>query len=477
MMTFSINNGTNIESVSYQINGFLGTQSQFESLISRLQDNIDGFINPSDIRDFIFSISSSTVFKLTTSIGSNVPYIGIDTLNPGDNDLKDKKILLGKKQYQSNDIVTDDLIDSDYDILFYNTKNDNQQQFTTKISLLSGISNFQNSPFIQSQAIFDTTSFSFDFINSNGDINIISQDIEINGFKLPNGLSASEGKVISWNSEKSSMTYDNLTMQLSSSKVLDIFGSPTNINGNDFNFNDDRKCSIEIGDIRLGETFSNFSISEILKRMVYQYLPPISNIKLLPPNDKGYVEIGLIPNAVLEFSIFKRTLNTNTATLLNMIPGTFPAITTQGYSSVNATASGLITSPLDISGVAFSITVSDGVQSTNSSTNIRGIYPYFHGFSSQESISNISQLIKLVESKSDKNIIIQPGSGFFYFIYDSDYPNLIEILDQDNSVVVDFDLSTQTLSSPTGLWVNKEFKVYRINSLSTSIPIIFKFKY
>lgn len=483
MMTFSINTGTNTESISYQITGFLGTQSQFDSLISRLPDNTDGFINPSDLRDFMLSTWSSTIFKLTTATGSNVPYVGIDTLNPDDNDLKDKKILLGKKQYQSNDIVTDDLINSDYDVLFYNTKNDNQQQFTTKISLLSGITNFQNSPFIQSQTIFGTTSVSFDF-NSNGDINITSQEIEINDYKLPNSASASDGKVISWSND--SMVYDNLTSQFpsttvgTSSQSLDIFGNPTNINGYDFNFTDNRKCSIEIGDVKLGESFINFSISEILQRMIYQYLPPISNIKLLPPNEKEYVEVGLTPNVVLEFSIFKRTLNTNTATLLNMIPGTFPAITTtQGYSSVNATASGLITSPLDISGVTFSITVSDGVQSTNSSTNIRGIYPYFYGFSSQASISNLSQLIKLVESKSDKNIIIQPGSEFFYFyfIYDSDYPNLIEILDQDNLMVVDFDLSTQTLSSPTGLWVNKEFKVYRINSLSTSIPIIFKFKY
>lgn len=479
MMTFSINTGTNTESISYQITGFLGTQSQFDSLISRLPDNTDGFINPSDLRDFMLSTWSSTIFKLTTATGSNVPYVGIDTLNPDDNDLKDKKILLGKKQYQSNDIVTDDLINSDYDVLFYNTKNDNQQQFTTKISLLSGITNFQNSPFIQSQTIFGTTSVSFDF-NSNEDINITSQEIEINDYKLPNSASASDGKVISWSND--SMVYDNLTSQFpstvgTSSQSLDIFGNPTNINGYDFNFTDNRKCSIEIGDVKLGESFINFSISEILQRMIYQYLPPISNIKLLPPNEKEYVEVGLTPNVVLEFSIFKRTLNTNTATLLNMIPGTFPAITTtQGYSSVNATASGLITSPLDISGVTFSITVSDGVQSTNSSTNIRGIYPYFYGFSSQESISNLSQLINLVESKSDKNIIIQPGSGFFYFIYDSDYPNLTEILDQDN-LVVDFDLSTQTLSSPTGLWVNKEFKVYRINSLSTSIPIIFKFKY
>ena len=485
-MTFSINEGTNTESISYLLNGDLeGTESSFKFLINRLPDNKEGLINPPDLRDFFISTLSSTIFKLTTATGSNISYIGIDTLNPDDKDLKNRKIFLGKRGYQLNDIVTNDLINSNYDILFYNTKSDNQQQFTTRISLLSGInsSNFINAPFLQSQTIFGTSSVSFDF-NSSGDINIISQNVEINDFKLPNGASASDNKVISWSDDESSMIYDNLTTQLSStigtsSQTLDIFGNPTNINGYDFNFTDNRKSTIEIGDIKLGESFNNFSISEILQRIVYQYLPPFSTIKLLPPNEKGYVEFGLIPNVSLEFSIFKRTFNTNVATLSNMIPGTFPAITTQTYSSVTATASGLINSPLNTTGVTFSVIVSDGTQSTVSSTNIRGIYPYFYGFSSQGSInsSNLSQLVKLVEDKSDKNIIIQPGSGFFYFIHDSDYLDLGEILNQDDiNIINDFDLSIQTLSSPIGLWVNKTFKVYR-TELETDIPIIFKFKY
>lgn len=487
MMTFSINEGTNTESISYLLNGDLeGTESSFKFLINRLTDNKEGLINPPDLRDLFISTLSSTIFKLTTATGSNISYIGIDTLNVDDRDLKNRKIFLGKRVYQLNDIVTNDLINSNYDILFYNTKSDNQQQFTTRISLLSGInsSNFINAPFLQSQTIFGTSSVSFDF-NSSGDINIISQNVEINDFKLPNGASASDNKVISWSDDESSMIYDNLTTQLSStigtsSQTLDIFGNPTNINGYDFNFTDNRKSTIEIGDIKLGESFNNFSISEILQRIVYQYLPPFSTIKLLPPNEKGYVEFGLIPNVSLEFSIFKRTFNTNVATLSNMIPGTFPAITTQTYSSVTATASGLINSPLNTTGVTFSVIVGDGTQSTVSSTNIRGIYPYFYGFSSRGSInsSNLSQLIKLVEDKSDKNIIIQPGSGFFYFIHDSDYLDLSEILNQDDiNIINDFDLSIQTLSSPIGLWVNKTFKVYRIELGIINIPIVYKFKY
>lgn len=504
MMTFSINIGTNTETTSYMLTGELittyfdsqfnleqfdednfnlGDINYFPFLIKRLPDNKEGLINPDDLRDFFLSILSSTIFKVTSVTQSNVSYIGIDTLNPNNNDLKNRKILLGKRSYQLNDIMTKDLIDSDYDILFYNTKNDNQQQFTTKISILSGISNFQNSPFIQSQTIFGTTSVSFDF-NSNGSINLSSSDILINDYKLPNSASASNGKVISWQGD--SMVYDNLTTQFpstigTSSQPLNIFGNPTNINGYDFSFTDNRRSPIEIGDIKFGTTFSDFSISEMLQRMVYQYLPPTSTIRLLPPHEKGYVEFGELPSVSLEFTIFKRTLNTNTTSLLNMTPGTFPAITTQEYSSITATASGLITSSLNTNGVTFSAIVSDGTQTNISSTNIRGVYPYFYGFSSPSiNNSNLSQLVKLVEDKSDKDIIIQPGSGTFYFIYDNLYGDLDEILDQNDQPLIindDFDVFTQTLSSPSGLWVNKEFIVYRIPEFSTNIPIIFKFKY
>lgn len=508
MMTFSINTGTVTESISSQLTSDFGNQSAFNSLLVKIPDNETGFINPPDIRNLLLSTWSSTIFKLTTSTESNIPYVAIDTLNPDNNDLKERKILLGKKEYKSNEIVSDDLINTDYDIFFYNTKQDTQQQLTTRLSLLSGVTNFQNSPFIQSQTIFRTVSAgafnqfqfsnsflisfdtntntyqSFDF-NSNGNFNLSSSNIIINDFKLPNSASASNEKIISWNEQDNTMVYSNLTSQLPStvgtqSEPLDIFGNPTNINGFEIGFSDIRRCPIEIGDIRLGGTFSGFSISEILKRLIYQYLPPSSNIKILPPHENGYVEFGLIPQISLEFSILKRTFNTNIATLLNMIPGTYPAIISQDYSSITATASGLITSPLNTNGVNFSVTVGDGTQSTISSTNIRGIYPYYHGFSTQAIInsSGLSQLNKMIEDKSNKDIVIQPGSGFFYFIYDSLYGDLVEILNQnDNDIIITSFIFTQTLSSSEGLWVNKEFKVYRINNLSTTVPIIYKFKY
>ena len=275
-MTFSVINGTNIESISYQMSGYLGSQSNFDELLNRLPDNIDGLINPSDIRDILLSVCSSTVFKLTTATSSNIPYIGIDNLNPDDNDLAGRKILLGKKQYQSTDII-DDLINSDYDVLIYNTKSDEYQQLTTRVGFLSGIDNHQDSPFIQSQILFGTTSVSFDF-NSSGDINISSQNNIINDLSLPIGASPSNNQIIRWGASNS-MIYDNIIRELptdigTSSQALDILGSDVSINGFNIDFFDNRKCTVNIGDIKIGDNLSNSNISEILERIVYKYLPP-----------------------------------------------------------------------------------------------------------------------------------------------------------------------------------------------------------
>jgi len=485
MMTFSIYDGTDKQTISYLLNGDLSNGSSFDFLLSKLPNNEAGEINPIDIRNSILSTWSSSIFKLTTTDNSNVPYIGIDTLNPHDNDLK-KKILIGKKDYQSNDIING-LTDSNYDILFYNTKLDTRQQITTRLSLLSGRDNFINAPFIQSQDIFGTSSVSFDFI-AGGDISLLSIDpyefksnLSLNTFKTPNG--ATSNGVVIWSDSDDSMVINKLTITSTassfgtSSNPLNIFGR-VNINDYDLEFKDDRFSPIEIGDIKFGHTFDNFSISDILSRVVYKYLPPTSRIKILQPYQNNLAEIGTIPSVTLEFTILRNTNNTNVATLLNMTPGTFPAIISNDYTSITATASGLITAPLNQSGVTFSVTVGDGEETTTTSTNISGIYPYFYGFFQQTNInsSNLSQLTKLIEGRSDKSITINPGSGTFFFIYDSSYGHLDEILDSNNNTV-GLTYSLQNFSSPDGYWANKEFKVYRIDNLTVNNALIYKFKY
>jgi hypothetical protein len=49
-----------------------------------------------------------------------------------------KKILMGKRSFLSNDIMSESLLSSDFDILFYNTKIDTISNTATKIAFLAG---------------------------------------------------------------------------------------------------------------------------------------------------------------------------------------------------------------------------------------------------------------------------------------------------------------------------------------------------
>ena len=50
--------------------------------------------------------------------------------------------------------------------------------------------------------------------------------------------------------------------------------------------------------------------------------------------------------------------------------------------------------------------------------------------------------------------------GNFYFIYDDSYPEITEIIDEnENNIFSDFVMSVMTFTSPQSYWLNKQFKV------------------
>jgi hypothetical protein len=93
--------------------------------------------------------------------------------------------------------------------------------------------------------------------------------------------------------------------------------------------------------------------------------------------------------------------------------------------------------------------------------------------------AGLASLNKVVESKSNKNIDVI-GSGNLYFIYDADYPVLSGIINEfGNTISSSFSSSVLTLSSPTGLWASKQFRVYQYNGVSQIGPpsVNYQFKY
>jgi hypothetical protein len=501
MMTYSINNGTSIESMTYNIIGL--TAVDLSPVLNILKDNQSKEINPKDIRDSVLTSFSSSAFKETMASQSNIYYIGIDNANSvySDKDVK-SKIYFGKRSYLQTDVMTSNLLNSTTDIFLYNTKLDTISNSRTRVSILAGTNSslYSNSPYIQSQVVSVGTysSLSLDIINPtllagtatainfNSDFGTVSfNDIVFPTPQISIGLTgAADEKVLKWNNGL--LEWDNITFDAgdfigTTGSSLDLYGTPFNVNNYPFEFTDNNPCTVNIGDIELGESFNSVPIVEMLRRMIYDYLPPLCSLSILPPFSSGYVEVGTSPLVKLEYTITKRSLPTQTSIFSYMIPSSYPPITNDGQVVISGSVSGVVITPIISATTSFSITVSDGTQSNTSSATITGIYPYFYGFSSLSimTTAGLASLSKIIEPKGDKSVDLF-GSGNLYFIYDSDYPSLSNIYDElGNTISSSFSTSTLTLSSPTGLWASKQFKVYQWNGVSQIGPpsVNYQFKY
>lgn len=518
MATFSIYDGTVKETIGYFLGGSYSIGSTYvDNIINSFQDNTSKLIFEKDIRNAVFSVVSSQIFKQTLATNSITPYIGIDTLNINGTtsnvslrDVKDKKILFGKRSFSgtfsyenTHDIFhissTYSLLNSDTDIFFYNTKSDFIENNITKLRLLAGTNRniFQTAPLIQSQIVetglFD--SLSLDFINE-GDIyvnsnygtvsiyNPLNPTYSINFPNIVNSTgSASNYKILKWSDKGLYWDYFNFPSTNyigNTASKLRIFGSPVNVNSYPIEFTDKRKIPVQFNDIQSGQNFSNYQLSDLLRRMVYPYLKPTVSLKLLPPYQTGLVEVGTFPTPTVLIEVQKKSLNTNAGVLENMIPGNFPPLSSNTYITATGTSNGIVISPIADETTVFKISVSDGQSNVTATTSITGIYPYFYGFSDLLNMTNVGlgSLSKLIETKNDKTIDIV-GTGSYYFIYDYDYGTLSNIYDNyGNTCSASFSHTNQILSSPGGLWAGKRFYIYKWLSATVSPPSKnFQFKY
>ena len=519
--TFSFNSGTITEAINYPVQDYLSLISSVTpdtDLLFPLLDNEEKLINPIALRNAFLSLWTSVPFKETkTTTISDPSYIGVDTLDPIDKDLK-RTIFIGKRSFSgtysydnSHDIMTfggatnSTLLDSEVDIFLYNTKPDTISNTMTRMSILSGkkTSLYSTAPFIQSERVSGVTeSVSIDFVAKSGNVSIgnivnisnpATGSFNLNGILLPNidvnlngdgtySNAAVDSNVWFWRYGK--VVWDELTLPPldtigATGLDFNIIGTPVNVNGYSLELDDDRYMPMTIGGLPMGNSFNNISISEVLRGMLYTYLGPLCTISV----DEKYYEVGTYPTPTLTYTITKRTNNTLPTGLTNMIPGVYPKITTLGQTTITGTSSGIVISPIDTTPTTFTITVSDGstepTSTTSSSVSVQGIYPYFYGFSNIDIIDNntLNSLTKLVEYKSDKIIDIS-GSGHYYFVYDSSYGTFSQILDDYGlDHIGDFSVSTRTLSKYP--WATKEFFVYQWNNVSQIGPpsINYQFKY
>lgn len=465
------------------------------SVLQDLPNNSQKLISPRDIRDSFLSTWANSAFKLTSSNGNE--YIGLDSNNPSDRDVK-LKILLGKRNVSGFDIMSDSLINSsDTDIFFYNTKPDNVLQDSTKVTFIAGTSSnlFANAPFIEAKK--ENNSIVLNIQNSQNSINILSTNgrVSINNISFPTvvdtSLNAADGKILKYqgtypfgNLQWSDVTV-NSTQVGGPGSTTNIYGSTVSLNGYPLEFIEDRIVPQTIGGVEQGMSFSNSSfngqnwpIVEVIRLLLYPYIEPDLRLSVINlDTGNKYAEVGQPANLQFTYSIttyaresseyvtgyFLRDGGTSSLTwnvispvggLLSGTPGTTFSFS-QGYVENNpGTMSGqvkeyaLMASTIDpvilnatFSTFGFSFSVVDSIEY---------ISPFLINFTTELFDSDANGLTTLIQD-SQTNKLVEPYGGtgssinytlngtssFIYFAYPFSYPELSMIKDPNGFIIHD----------------------------------------
>jgi hypothetical protein len=451
--TFSINSGQLTESTR---------KPNIFSVLNDIQDNTQKLISPRDVRDAFLSTWANSPFKITTPNSlANFEYIGIDSNNPGNRDIKEK-ILLGKRSYGNLDVMNTFLLGSDTDIFLFNTKPDSVTQSSTKIGILAGTNSslYHYAPYIESNVNTSETAIDLNIINPalSGAINILSTTgrVAINQVLFPTVAetfgSASDGRILRYRGTYPSgyLKWEDPTITLNTigtpGYVTNIYGSTVSVNGYPIEFIDDDYVPNTIGGVEMGSSFSassffngttyqNWPVTEVLKELLYPYVPPVLELSVINTvTGTTYAEVGTTASVIINSKITTYQRNTNekiqnyqiipntsyTGLSFSGTPSSFVAhvINTSTYSTVVDTKT-------------WTLNVSDSSLITFSyskTATIQYVYPIYYGFTSSI-ITDIN--FNSIVSTFNKVILPYPGSGgSFSFPYNgSGYLYFIHVKD------------------------------------------------
>ena len=469
--TFSINNGQLTESTR---------KPDIFSVLNDIQDNTQKLISPRDVRDAFLSTWANSPFKITTPNNlSNFEYIGIDSNNPSNKDIK-QKIFLGKRSYGNLDIMNNSLLnDPSTDIFLFNTKPDAYTQSSTKISILAGTNSslYTLAPYIEANVNQSETGIDLNIINPalDGAINIQSQTgrVAINNVLFPTIAetvgSASDGRILRYRGtyptgylkwEDPTITYNVIGTP---GYETNIYGSTVSINGYPIEFIDDNFVPNRIGGIATGSSFSgnsffngttyqNWPVTEVLKELLYPYVGPVLELSAIN-TDTGtnYVEVGKTASTVLTWKL--TTYQRNFAESIcnyQITPGT--SYVGLSYSATPGSyIGGTISSPT-YSGVlstkTWTFEASDSgnplVFSHSVAASLTYVYPIYYGFTSSvitgtSSLQAIAPTLnKLIQPVSGTISVQITGEGYLYFIYKRSTqltPLLSKVIDPNGFIV------------------------------------------
>jgi hypothetical protein len=543
------------------------------NVLNVLPDNTAKEISPKDVRDSVYTLWYNNILKPTSVSGSSVKYIGMDQYELRDStsgDLMYPKMFFGKKQVSGQFIMNDNLLGQDVDFFFYNTKdNSTAANYDTTIAILAGTGTYLSNnaliaPSLQAKVVTDPNGSYLNFNISNssfvqdpngtqsgGDINIKSDKgfISLNNFYFPKfsdhfgqAGSQKDGYVLKykWVLDRAIGVWESAFSQsitdISSSGPVTISGNPVIING--FNFSDSNIVATAIGGINAGETFSNVSVMDMIRRIVYTYVPPIvetgfrtslngPNVTLVERGDDAYDTNGGNLNLYYKLTVNSTysisTIGFSDARYALLTPETggrvqtgqfFPALPISRGTYFNKVKSQISLIPTTFGQSYEFITNTFSVTDTKGTTvsakaQIISVLPYYYGTqgakntspSQIETILNTTETYQLgkltpklvnpiigtpTASDNQRVILTTDGllnnQGFLYFGYPSDFPQLLEIRDnQDgngNDVSSSFSTFSVSIQSPNTSKGWSGDYIFYITTATTSVPsssVPFKF--
>lgn len=490
------NNNSNLKSKAYNLSDWYdsSTMSYFEDIFDEIYEQEDGKVKSDNVRNAIYTLNENIPLK---SIDNKYYGIHSDFIEDSDQTI----LLIGKREFNNLDISSFSSF-TESDIYFYNTnKNENlNNDKDLKISFVAGNNPdlFDDSPYIETATTHDmngSASLSFNIINKDK-INIKSVDgILINNIKIPDfesndkiylfvdDINPDEIITLRWDSISKTMSGSSYG---SASNPLNFEGS-LYVNGTSLEFTDNRKSNVSIGNLKSGLSFNNYSSSELLKRILYTYLPPTCRLKAIDSlfvksGLINYVEVGTKANEIgIKYEIYKKTDNITSIHLVNMLPITLPPISNDDFVTVD----GIVMPIIQTSGIIvpnfeydFTLNAFDGKDVGSYTMNLTGVYPFYHSLTNEIIGGTYSDpvdvLTKLINGKSDIELYFN-GDGKIYFSYPSEYGELNMIMDDNDDIIGNFTYSVGYYI--TDRW-SKEYIQYE--SLGTySFPdtekIIFKF--
>lgn len=441
MLTYSINEGTSTAATN------LGG---LEAMLSLLPDNSSGQISVRDLRDVVFTLwNNAGPIKETTVAASSAYYYGFDYQQTGI--YAKGKIYLGKRQFAGLDIMTDSLLQGDSDILIYNTRSDNANQDSTKVSLIASTdtSLHDQAPYIKSSlgAIGTQSVLDLSVVNDTGKITILSQTdhLVLNGAIFPKAEDfgmASNGDVLKYEYDGTQSYLRLLPVNTANLDTITVSGTfsieaaKVLINGVDVDLTVADPMLVSVGGLAVGTSFSSDPVTQVIQRLLYPYVPITVTMSVTAVSgwpgalhNNGSAQVWAEENSLSDlFYGFELVGKSSPVASVLTSPGGDNPPTTFNLAGTSSLF-------VPYSSQSYEITATDLTQSVTATASMTYVFPYYfsatHSPLTFDTLGYFLTMEKYTRPKTDLTVGASGEAVRLYYAYPAAYGDLTAVIDEE----------------------------------------------